>query len=77
MYRRPLQKVYLIFFRKDRPVGHIFGSGFSWSEAFDAAAEIYNGVGSKQRGMLIAATLITRVVRLLVDANVPCAYRVV
>ena len=69
--------MYLIFFRKDKPVGHIFGSGFSWSEAVDAAAEIYNGVGSKQRGTLIVATLITRVVRILVNANVPRAYCVV
>ena len=32
--------------RKDKPVGQILGSGFSWSEAVDAAAEIYNGVSS-------------------------------
>ena len=32
--------------RKDEPVGHILGSGFSWSEAVDVAADIYNGVSS-------------------------------
>ena len=32
------------YFRKDKPVGQIFGSGFSWSEATDAAADVYNGV---------------------------------
>ena len=30
--------------RKDKPFGQIFGSGFIWSEAFDAAADIYSGV---------------------------------
>ena len=30
--------------RRDKPVGHIFGSGFSWSDAVDAAADTYNGV---------------------------------
>ena len=56
---------------------HLFGSGFSWPEAVDTAAEIYNGVGSKRRGTLIAATLIVRLVRVLVNVNVPGAYCVV
>ena len=34
------------YFRKDKPVGLIFGSGFSWSEAIDAAADVYNGVSN-------------------------------
>ena len=34
-------------FRKDKPVSLIFGSGFSWSEAVDAAADVYNGVSTR------------------------------
>ena len=34
-------------FRKDKPVSLIFGSGFSWSEAIDAAADVYNGVSTR------------------------------
>ena len=67
--------MYLIFFRKEKPVGHIFGSGFSWSEAVDAAADIYNGVGPKD--ILIVTMLIDCVVRLLVNADVSRAYCVV
>lgn len=37
----------LWFFRKDKLIGQIFGSGFSFVEAFDAAADVYNGVSSK------------------------------
>ncbi|KAK2779866.1 hypothetical protein FQN52_002346 [Onygenales sp. PD_12] len=29
--------------QKDKPVGRTFGEGFFWSEALDAAADIYNG----------------------------------
>ena len=32
--------------RKDKPAGQIFSSEVSWSEAADAAADVYNGVGS-------------------------------
>lgn len=32
--------------RKDKPIGNTFGEGFSWSEAIDAVADIYNGVSS-------------------------------
>ncbi|KAL2003077.1 hypothetical protein VTN02DRAFT_5093 [Thermoascus thermophilus] len=28
---------------KGKPVGHTFGQGFLWSEAIDAAADVYNG----------------------------------
>ncbi|RAO65321.1 uncharacterized protein BHQ10_001333 [Talaromyces amestolkiae] len=28
---------------KDKPVGNTFGTGFSWPEAFDVAADVYNG----------------------------------
>ncbi|KAH8693034.1 putative integral plasma membrane protein [Talaromyces proteolyticus] len=28
---------------KDKPIGYTFGYGFSWSAAFDTAADIYNG----------------------------------
>lgn len=31
--------------RKDKPIGRIFGGPFSWSDAIDAAADVYNGVG--------------------------------
>ena len=34
------------YLRKGKPVGLIFGSGFSWSEATDAAADVYNGVST-------------------------------
>ena len=30
--------------RKDKPVGQMFISEVSWSEAIDAAADVYNGV---------------------------------
>ena len=30
--------------RKNKTIGQTFGSGFSWSEAVDAAADVYNGV---------------------------------
>lgn len=63
--------------RKNKLAGQVFGSGFSWSEAVDAAADIYNGVSSTLRGFPVVATLINCVVRLLVDVNVPRAYRVV
>ena len=36
--------------RKDKPAGQLFGSGFFWSEAVDAAADIYNGVIRILRG---------------------------
>jgi hypothetical protein len=37
-------KITFLFFRKDKPVGTTFGDGFVWSEAIDAAADVYNGV---------------------------------
>ena len=40
------QQVTNSYFRKDKPVGLIFGTGFSWSEATDAAADVYNGVST-------------------------------
>ena len=58
VYHKPLLNVLLIFFRKDKPTGQIFGSGFSWSEALDAVADIYNGVSSTLRGVLVEAMLI-------------------
>ena len=63
--------------RKEKPAGQIFGSVFSWSEAIDAAADIYNGVSLKLRSYSVVAALITCVVCLLVDVDVPRAYRVV
>ena len=33
-------------YRKDKPAGQMFSSGVSWSEAIDAAADVYNGVRS-------------------------------
>ena len=30
--------------RKDKPVGQVFGSGFSLNEFFDAVADVFNGV---------------------------------
>ncbi|KAI4189698.1 MAG: hypothetical protein LQ348_003761 [Seirophora lacunosa] len=29
--------------RKDKPIGNVFGSGLLWTEALDAAADVYNG----------------------------------
>jgi hypothetical protein len=31
-------------YRKDKPINQVFGQVFSWGEALDAAADIYNGV---------------------------------
>ena len=31
--------------RKDKDIGNVFGRGFSWDEALDALADVYNGVG--------------------------------
>lgn len=44
--------------RKEKPAGLIFGLGFSWSEAADAAADIYNGVSLTLWGVPVVATLI-------------------
>lgn len=30
--------------RKDKPINQVFGHAFSWSEAIDAVADVYNGV---------------------------------
>ena len=30
--------------RKDKEMGVVFGHGFSWPAAIDAAADVYNGV---------------------------------
>ena len=30
--------------RKEKDVGNVFGRGFSWDEALDAVADVYNGV---------------------------------
>lgn len=65
------------FTRKDKAAGQIFGSVFSWSEAVDAAADIYNGVSSILQGIPLVSTLIKCVVRLLVDVDVPRANCVV
>jgi len=37
----------LILCRKDKPVNQVFGQAFSWSEAIDAIADVYNGVCAK------------------------------
>jgi hypothetical protein len=43
--------------RKDKPVvNHFFGQVFSWGEAIDAVADIYNGVSFPLR---YAITLLT------------------
>lgn len=64
-------------FRNKNPVGQNFGTGFSWSEALDIIAHIYNGVGLRWRIILIVAPLINCIVRLLVNVDVPRAYGVV
>lgn len=33
--------------RKDKPIGNVFGSGLLWTEALDAAADVYNGVSAR------------------------------
>ena len=30
--------------RKDKPIGQLLNQPFTWSDAFDAAADVYNGV---------------------------------
>lgn len=32
------------FSRKEKQVGQVFGQAFSWVEAIDAVADVYNGV---------------------------------
>jgi hypothetical protein len=34
----------LTLIRKDKQVNQVFGQAFSWSEAIDAVADVYNGV---------------------------------
>ena len=63
--------------RKERPAGRIFGSGFSWSEAVDAAADIFNGVKALLQGIPVVAMLTSYVVCLLVHADIPRSYCVV
>ena len=46
MYATDRSRVCSFFLRKDKHAGQVFGSGFSWSEAVDAVADIYNGVSS-------------------------------
>lgn len=46
MYTTDRSKMCSSFLRKDKVAGQVFGSGFSWSEAADAVADIYNGVFS-------------------------------
>ena len=43
----------LTLFRKDKPIGQTFGSGFSWPEAIDAAADVYNGVSQSRSVRLL------------------------
>lgn len=38
--------------RKDKPIGQVFSQGFSFSEALDALADVYNGVGGALRSVL-------------------------
>lgn len=42
------------FVRKDKPVGTTFGDSFVWSEAIDAAADVYNGVMLEMKVDLIS-----------------------
>ena len=46
MYATDRSRMCSSFLRKDKYAGQVFGSGFSWSEAADAVADIYNGVRS-------------------------------
>lgn len=39
-----LKSIRLSYPRKGKPIGQVFGRGFSWDEALDSAADIYNGV---------------------------------
>ena len=50
MYIADRSRMCSSFIRKDKFAGQVFGSGFSWSEAVDAIADIYNGVSSTLRG---------------------------
>lgn len=53
----------------------MFGTGFSWIEAFDALADIYNGVRSLHPHNTISR--LTLKVCFLVDANLTWASRMV
>lgn len=77
VYHNPFRMCISFSIRKGKPAGQIFGSGFFWSEAVDAAADIYNGVSPTLRGIPVVTTLINSEVRLLVDVDVSRAYRVV
>ena len=61
--------------RKDKPFGQIFAFGFSWPEAFDATAEVYNGVSMTYDFKFSVLTY--SIVCLLVNAYLPGAYGVV
>ncbi len=37
----------IITVRKDKPAGQVFGQPFSWNDALDAVADVYNGVSEK------------------------------
>jgi hypothetical protein len=40
----PAENAALTLLRKDKQVNQVFGQAFSWSEAIDAVADVYNGV---------------------------------
>jgi len=45
-----------LLIRKDNLIGEKFSSGFSWGEAVDAAADIYNGVSQTVGYMSVRCT---------------------
>lgn len=61
--------------RKDKPIGQVFGSGFSLDEAIDAAADVYNGV--RLSHLIICMVTDTEIVRLLVHTYISGAFCVV
>jgi hypothetical protein len=47
----------LMKIRKENQVGQVFAHKFTWSEAIDAAADVYNGVSEQLQYMLSAHTV--------------------
>jgi hypothetical protein len=40
--------------RKAKQVNQVFGQVFSWGDAIDAAADVYNGVGQESLALVTA-----------------------
>lgn len=79
IYLSPFNKGLTCGNRKDKPLGNTFGAGFLWSEAIDAAADVYNGVGRiyESPSLIWCIDANEFPVRLLVNPNISWDGRVV